>query len=274
VSLRSTILASACAVALGVLSGPAFADGMSDFSGVLGVDYSNININHGIGDANAWGGDGSAMFGFGGSAVAGEVDGSYHSLDIGHGLGDANAFDIDGSVFWRGGSGRIGAVLGYSSVDHGGNHTTNYGGFGEWFAASSVTLGVKAGGISGGGGGYYVSGAATFYAMPDLALAITDDYSGASHGSNENDWGASAEWLVSERTPVSVFGVYERANLGSDFFGSGGGGGGFGGHISANVWFVGLRLYTDPEGPAPLVERQRSGAARWGTSSSLFGFEQ
>lgn len=78
------------------------------------------------------------------------------------------------------------------------------------------------------------------------------------HIGNENDWSIQGEWLVSEQTPVSIFAGYEN----SDFSGTG--------HV--NTWFIGVKLYTNPNGPAPLVDRQRNGAATWGTQFAPLGF--
>jgi hypothetical protein len=265
VSLRSTILASACAVALGVLSGPAFADmsGMSGFSGVLTGDYANYSESGGGGSLNSWGGSGAGMFGFG-SEFAGQVNAGYHNIS-GDGL-SADDWNVGGSVFWNGMQGRIGAVVGYSSASGGGNsgNVTNYGGFGEWYAGSMFTLGVKGGALSGSGlgGSDYLGAAATFYAMPDLSFTGGYDYDSFGHGDGTaNTWSIQAEWLVSERTPVSIYGGYANTKIS--------------GFPTISTWSAGLKIYTDPVGPAPLVERQRTGVEQWGTStgpiSSLVG---
>jgi hypothetical protein len=264
VSLRSTILATACAAALATIAGPAFADGMTDFSGILSGDYSNISASHGGGSINSWGGSGSGMFGLG-SNFAAQIDAGYHNYNFSG--GSLNDWNVDGSAFWRGTMGRIGAVVGYNSVSGGGAHgnVTNYGGFGEWFASSMFTVGLKGGAFTGGGssGSDYLGAAATFYAMPDLSFTGGYDYDSLGHGGgNANTWSITAEWLVSERTPISIYAGYDNTSL------SGGG-------SSINTWTIGIRLYTDPEGPAPLVERQRSGAETWGpntgTAGSLLG---
>jgi hypothetical protein len=246
-------------MALGALAGPAFADG-TDFSGVLSGGYANLSGNGG-GSINSWGGSGSGMFGFG-SNFAGQIDAGYHNYSASGG-GTVDDWNIDGSVFWRGTQGRVGAVVGYNSVSGSGTsgHVTNYGAFGEWFAGSMFTLGVKGGGFSGGGSGGsdYLGAAATVYAMPDLAFTGGYDYDSFGHGGgNANTWSIQGEWLVSERTPISVYAGYDSTSI------SGGGG-------SINTWIVGLKIYTDPEGPAPLVERQRSGAEQWGTSLGAAG---
>jgi hypothetical protein len=258
VSLRSTILGSACALALGVLSVPALADGMMNFDGVLSGDYANFSADHG-GSLNSWGGSGSAAFGFGSSNFAGEVDGGYHNLN-GSGVND-DVWNIDGSVFWRANEGRIGAVVGYDSLSGGGSsgHVTNYGGFGEYYAGSSVTLGLKAGGFSASGfNGDYAGAAVTFYAMPNLAFTGGYDYTNFSHSTSENDWSIRGEWLISQTTPVSIYAGYDNSKIS-------------GVSSTISVWSVGIKLYCDPV-PATLVERQRSGTAQWGTSFSPVAF--
>jgi len=255
VSTRSTILASACAAALCVFSAPAFAD----FSGVLAGDYSNYSAGSGGGSLNSWGASGDGMFGLG-QNFAGQIDAGYHNLS-GSGISIDN-WDVDGSVFWRGTMGRIGAVVGYDSLSGGGGsgHVTNYGGFGEWFAGSMFTLGAKGGAFTGSGssGSDYLAAAATFYAMPDLAFRGGYDYdSFGSGGGSANTWSIQGEWLVSERTPVSIYAGYANSHIS--------------GAPSINTWSVGLKIYTDPEGPAPLVERQRMGAEQWGTTTGPVG---
>jgi hypothetical protein len=255
VSLRSTILATACAMALGALAGPALAD---DFSGVLSGDYANYSGDGA--NLNSWGADGDGMFGLG-SNFAAQIDAGYHNLN-GSGL-NADVWNIGGTIFWRGTNGRIGAVVGYDSVSGGGvsGNVTNYGAFGEWYASSMFTVGVKGGAFtgSGSGGSDYFGAGLAFYATPDLVFTGGYDYDGfGSGGGSANTWSIGGEWLVSETTPVSVFAGYDNTSF------SGGGG-------SINTWVAGLKIYTDPEGPAPLVVRQRDGAEQWGTSTGAVG---
>jgi hypothetical protein len=262
VKLRATILASAGALALAAFTvGAAQAAAPADFAGVLSADYGHLDANNGGGSGNSWGINGSGEFGLGGSGFAGEIDGGYRNLS-GGGL-HANDWSIDGSVFWHMTHGRLGAVVGYNSVDVSGGgtgHLTNYGGFGEWFAGSNVNLGLKAGGFTGSNhtDGDYLGAAATFYAMPDLAITGAYDYTHVQHFGNENDWTIKGEWLVSEKTPVSLFAGYTNSHItGGD---------------SANIWFIGVKLYTNGDGSSTLVDRQRNGAATWGTSFTATRF--
>ena len=234
---------------------------MSDFDGLLGVDYSHLNANHGGGNANEYGGDASGMFGLG-SAFAVQADGGYHYVDVNHG-GDTNDWNIDGTAFWRGEMGRIGAVVGYDSANasHGSDdHATNYGAFGEWYATPWLTVGVKGGGFSGSRDvdGDYIGAAGTGYIIPDVSLTAGYDYTHVNHEGNENDWSAKGEWLISEQTPLAVYGAYTNSKL------SGGG-------STVNVFTVGLTYFFESTGPAPLVERQRTGAEEWGNTFSPVG---
>jgi hypothetical protein len=257
VSLRSKILASACVLAASAFAVPALA---ADFDGVLSGDYSNYSINGGGGSINSWGGSGSGMFGFSPS-FAGQIDAGYHNLSSG---GDSlNDWNVGGSVFWRGMQGRVGAVLGYHSVSGSGvsGDVTNYGGFGEWYGGSMFTLGVKGGAFTGdgSGGSDYLGAAATFYAMPDLSFTAGYDYDSLGHGGgNLDSWSLEGEWLFSETTPVSIYAGYDNTKF------SGGG-------PTINTWSVGIRLYTDAPGTNTLVDRQRSGAEQWGTSTGAVG---
>ncbi len=254
-SLRNKILGTACALALGAFAAPAYAD-MTNFDGALGVDYSHLDANQGGGSANAWGGSGSGVFGLG-SNFAAEVDGGYHNTSFSGGGGSVNDWNVDGSIFWRGSMGRVGAVVGYNSLDGNGNNlnATNYGGFGEWYAGSAFTVGLKGGGFNASGhtNGEYVGLALTGYATPDIAITGGYDYTHLSHVASENDWSLKGEWLISERTPFALYGAYTNSK-----FSSGG--------PTINTWTIGLTYYCDPDGRATLVDRMRGGTAQWGTS--------
>jgi hypothetical protein len=254
---RSVLLGCASALALGAMAlTPAFAEGMTDFSGVLSGDYANFSANHGGGSADLWGASGSGVLGLGWSGIAGEIDGGYHSLNFGHGLGNVDDWNVDGTVMWRGVQGRLGPVVGYHSLNSDiSGHITYFGGFGEWYAGHMFTLGVKGGGFSATGNtnGMYLGASGSFYVMPDLALTAGYDYNHLNHLANLNTWSAQGEWLVSERLPISVYAGFEQTDVSN-------------GGPTYNTWFAGVRFYTNPTGPAPLVERQREGAATWGTS--------
>ncbi|HTQ14953.1 MAG TPA: hypothetical protein VMH86_13845 [Rhizomicrobium sp.] len=248
-SLRSKILASACVLAVGAFAVPA---GATNFDGVFSGDYSHLDANGG-GSANSWGASGSGAFGLGGD-WAGEIDGGYHNLN-GSGT-NVDLWDVDGSVMWRTMQGRAGLVVGYDDASGGGVsiNATNYGAFGEWYASPHFTVGAKGGWFNANHGvdGDYVGAAVTGYIMPNLSLSGGYDYTHLNHFGNENDWSVTGEWMFSQTMPVSVYAGYTNTKI------SGGG-------PTIDTWTVGIKLYTDPM-PGSMEDRQRSGAATWGTS--------
>lgn len=246
-SLRTNLFGAACALALVSISAPAFA---TDFSGILDGGYSNYDFNHGVGSTNDYHINGGGMFGLAPNWAAQLNAGYNHSDDSGS---HANAWNVDGTAFYRASGGRIGATVGYTSVNGGGADTnaTHYGLFGDWYAGRAITVGVKGGAFNGDHSlkGDYAGAQITGYVMPDLALSGSYDYTHVNHLTNENDFTAQAEWLVSHQVPVSIYGGYTRSE--------------FSHSLSANVWFVGLRFYCDPVDGA-LVDRQRNGAEIYG----------
>lgn len=251
-SLRTNLFGAACALALVSLAAPASA---MDFHGILDGGYSNYDFNHGGGSTDDWHINGGAMFGLAPNWAA-QVDAGYNDAS---GASDSNAWNINGAAFWRANAGRIGATVGYTSIDTnvtgiGTVHATHYGAFGDWYAGRSITVGVKGGAFNGSGStdGDYLGAQLTGYVMPDLSLTGSYDYTHIKHATNENDFTIQAEYLFSHRVPVSLYGGYTH----SSFSNTGG--------VDANVWFVGLRFYCDPvEGS--LVDHQRGGAEIYGT---------
>jgi hypothetical protein len=247
-SLRINLFGAACALALVSLSAPASA---TDFSGILDGGYSNFDFNHGGGSANDYHINGGGMFGLAPNWAAQINAGYNHSTASGS---DANAWNIDGTAFYRANAGRIGATVGYTSIDVTGPNAnaTHYGAFGDWYASRSITVGVKGGFFDGNHGvkGDYAGAQNLGYVTPDHALTGSYDYTHLNHVTNENDFTAQAEWLFSHQVPVSLYGGYTRSE--------------FSHSVSANVWFVGLRFYCDPvEGG--LIDRQRNGAEIYGS---------
>ena len=245
-------------IVLALYAAPAMAQSMGGFDGMLSGNFGNTSLSNGGGHANDWGFDGAGAFNLGWSNVSVQADAGWHDFTDHGSYDDWNA---GGAVYWTGHWARLGADAGYQS--EGGNlsgHATNYGAFGELYAGSMFTLGVKGGGFSGDAGlsGENIGVQAVAYAWRDFAVTGTYDYFHISHAGNENDWGAQLEWLVSERVPVSVWGGYEHSDVANV------------GH--ANTFLAGLKLYTDGFGPAALVDRQRGGVEQWGTKFSPAGF--
>jgi hypothetical protein len=251
-SLRTNLFGAACALALVSLSAPASA---TDFHGILDGGYSNFDFNHGAGSAHDWHVNGGAMFGLAPSWAA-QVDAGYNNEDS-SGSSSTDAWNVNGAAFWRANAGRLGATVGYTSIDGGigsNVHATHYGVFGDWYATRAITFAVKGGAFNASHNedGEYAGAALTGYIMPDLSLTGSYDYTHLKHFTTENDLSIQAEWLVSHSVPVSIYGGYTH----SSFSGSGG--------LKANVWFAGLRFYCDPV-DGTLVERQRGGAEIYGT---------
>jgi len=242
-TIRNLILSGACAL---VLSTVASGAALAGFSGTFSGEYANLHASGG-GSADSWGGDAQGMFGVA-PAWSFEVDGGYHNLSASGASEDI--WNVSGDAIWTGMKGRLAAQVGYSDTSGIGSlNATNYGLVGEWWAGPNFTLSGKGGGFSGSAGlnGYYVGGALTGYIHNDFALSGGIDYTSLNHGGSETDYTAEGEWLVSESTPISVFGGYTYSDIS-----------GFGGHL--DTWFAGLRFYTDGPAPMSLSDRQHQGA--------------
>ncbi|MBS0473254.1 MAG: hypothetical protein JSR60_19445 [Proteobacteria bacterium] len=217
-----------------LLAGTApFAAQAAGIQANLSTSYTNIT-NSGGGDL--WNIDGALGSSLGGSWGA-EVTGGYHNSS------GTSSGNFGGAISWSGSDYRLAASGNYLNL--GGFSIANYGVGGEWFASSQWTLGIRGGGVDGTGSssGGYVGGEVKFYATPNIVLNGGVDYidiSGASITSED----ISAEWLVSQTTPISIFGGYQHTDAGG---------------ANLDAFFVGLRIYTnDPAGSA-LVDRQRGG---------------
>jgi hypothetical protein len=265
----------------GLIASPAFAD-VSNFTSVWGAGYSNTS-GDGLSHANDWSFVGSVAVDtdwLHNMSVQG--DASYQSLTLRYsGDGDDGGehtgdWSLAISPFWRMDWGRFGVNLGaqkytyngYYVYDNGATSSENAGLFAEWYLGPNLTLAGKGGWWEGDERDYYgdtyhdnggyVGGQAIWYAMPDLAVTGTIDYVGYKGGYNETNYGATAEWLVSETTPISIYGGW----MGTSFSHGGG---------SVNTWLVGVKVYTDQNGSSTLVDRQRSGSSTWDTKFNPTG---
>ncbi len=257
---HSKRLGTACFFAISLGLTPAMAEAPMGFAGTLGGDYTRTTCD-GCGNNNAWGGQGSAAFGFSPQFGA-EVDGSYHRLSSTG--SDVDLWSIGGSGFFDFGQGRVGGTVNYDSFSGSGfsGHVTTYGGFGEFYAADLFTIAAKGGGLSasagafGGGAsatGGYVSGAVLFYPIPDVNLTGAIDYVDIS-GGHITSYGVSGEWMVSEMVPVTIVGGYTHHDISGGF--------------SADTWRIGLKIYTDGNG-VTLVDKHRNGTLGWVGDASL-----
>jgi hypothetical protein len=243
--LRKVILTTVSVLAL--TSVPALADDL-DLSGVLSGNY--VHVGSDLPDANGWGINGAAAMGIADTDFAIELDAGNNHATVSS--VDANDWNVGGSLFWKIPEGRVGVNLNYTEVKLSAlgtsatAHTTNYGGFGEYFASDMFTVSGKVGAFSGDLNGLYVSGGVTGYVFPDFAVSASVGFTNFNHAFQETDLGLSGEYLISEEIPVSAFAGYTYSDL------SNGGG-------NANTVFLGLRLYTNTTGAATLVDRQRKG---------------
>jgi len=262
----SRSLLAGCAIAAAFVASSAQAAAPNGFAGTFSADYANTDYSGGGGNADTWGLNGAGAFDLGMNDLGGEINGSYHRVSVDS--FDANIWNIGGSVFWAPGYGRFGPTISYTTVNFNDisgvdAHATTYGLFGEFFVNDMFTIGVKGGGtdgkwnISGFGSGSetggYVGGELTGYAMPNLAIKGNVEYVEVG-GVHVTNYGLNAEYLVSEETPISVFGGYTRTDLSN--------GAGHG-----DTWMVGLKFYV---GPGNLVTRHRTGTlGSLGTVSGL-----
>ena len=202
----------------------------------VSANLSGSYANFTSGGGDLWNVDGAIADTFGSNWGA-EVNGGYHN-ESGHGAGN-----FGGALFWQCPNFRAAASGNYLSI--GSAHISNYGVGGEWFASPQWTLAVRGGGVSANGGasGGYVGGDAKFYFMPNIAVDGGVDYFsiGGAHITTEN---VRAEWLVSQTTPVSIFGGYTHIDV------SGG---------TQDAFVIGLKLYLNDPAGGTLVDRQRGG---------------
>jgi hypothetical protein len=230
--MKRLLLLSTCVLALGAT--PALAQ---DWAVTLDGSYVNANANGFSADGYAF--DGAAAIPLGWSNLSVEADLGDRGLSSGHN------FDGGGSLVWSGSDFRVAGTVIYNQLTSGGSiNETQYGGGGEWYASPWLTAHVQGGGVSGFFNAGYVGGGLKAYVMPDLSIDGTINYVSLSGGPSETDYNVHAEWLVSESIPLAVHGGYTRADLaGTDI----------------NLWSVGLKLYLNGNGNAPLVEQNRTG---------------
>jgi len=239
------------ALALSLMHSPAaHADLPVSFSGLLTGSYGNAKVSGTSADIFGGGAAGAATFGEHWNIGA---NADYQRVST-SGL-HANDWLFGAAFFWKDSKGRIGPVGGYETVDTGkvSGHVSYEGAGGEWWMADDLTLGLKGGGFNASGAvsGYYVGTGFTAYWQRDVDFTGSVDYAHGNSVGSETDYTMQGEWLVSERAPVSLFGGYTYADVS-----------GLGtGHV--NVWFLGVRLYTNGDGSRTLVDRQRNGPMGW-----------
>jgi len=258
--MKKYLLLSVGALALGLaLSGSANAA----VSGTLSGSYASGTDSD---SADLWNINGSITDTFG-SNWGGELTGGYHNLsdDFGDNL---DIWNIGGSLFWANMNGRLAATVNYYNTSVAGfdGHIVTYGVGGEWYAAPNFTVAVKGGGDSVDGdlfgssdSGGYAGGMLQWYAIPNLSLSGSIDYA-EQFGGHVTSETAKVEWLFSNDMPVSIYGGYEHADVGSGGFGAGG-----------DAFFVGLKVYMNDVGGGTLVDRQRGGSLGYIAEAPVLG---
>ena len=216
-------------------------------------DLSGSYANFSDGGGDVYNADAAATTTFGGD-WGGEITGGYHHVTLGGGRDLGNA---GGSVFWQSPNLRVAVTGNFADLNV--FHLATYGAGAEWYAAPDWTLAARAGGASGqfNVDGGYVGGDVKHYFTPDVAVNVGVDYinlSGFAHVVSED---IRAEWLVSETTPIAVFGGYGHVESSG---------------TSQDVFFVGVKLYVN-DGAANLADRQRSGALGYISGIPYFGAE-
>jgi hypothetical protein len=268
---KSNLLLSAGVLALAALPlSQANAAAPMGFVGTVGAAYGSTSVDDVDGDADTWILGGSGAFGFGPQFGA-QVDVSYNSVSVDD--EDADGFGLGGSVFWAPAMGRAGVSLQWGSASEGpvDVDTLVYGIFGEYYAGDFFTLAGKAGLFnvevdvegfdSDSEDGYYLGGAVTGYAMPNLA--IQGDILFASADDLDLDgttFGIGAEFLVSEMVPIAIFGGYSWSNVEV---------GGF--DVDSDTWMIGARFYFGAAGPT-LVDKHRNGTLGWAGATNVNSF--
>ncbi len=224
-------------------------------SGTFGFDYAHFSPSSGS-DGNQYGLSGSGLFALGDNFGL-NLDAGYHNVSSsGPNLSNWTA---SGALVWQGADWRLGPNFGFQSNSKGSfsSNTYNYGAYADYFVSPAITLSGKGGGFSSnpGSGGYYLGGALKGYVNPDFAIDGAIDYTRFTSfgGSSETDFTIRSEWLVSESTPVSVFGGYTYSGFSP-------------GSFNVSTVFVGIKLYTNGNGATTLVDRQRTGTLGWSSA--------
>jgi hypothetical protein len=259
--MKKSLLLSTAVLALGL----AFtATANADVSGTLSSSYASDTDS---GSANLWNINGS-LTGLVDGNWGLEATGGYHSLSGGGGS-NLDIWNVGGSAYWAGTQGRLAVTVNHYSTGTSGVdlNDTSYGVGGEWYGGPQFTIALKGGGntISSGGAnasGSYTGGMLKWYAMPNLALSGSVDYTEFS-GLHVTSEAAQLEWMFSNSVPLSIYGGYEHEEFGTS--------GIFGSAASGNTFNVGLKFYFNNPASGSLVDRQRSGSLGYIADTSILG---
>jgi len=263
------LIAAGVSVLLG--TGHASADDALQFSGTLGGGdiYYDAPDKH-IGDWNA---NGSVLVSIGNPGFNLQADFDNDNLSASAHGGDFWSYGAD--AYWRDYAGAIGlnadAHAISNSIENGkGADFTNYGGFGQWYAAPEATLELKGGWMSGHYDGPYAGGGIVGYPLDSLALDLTADYAKAdSQNTQLKDVGIFVEWLPLPEIPVSVGFGYTRTEIDGAVvppFGD----------RDLDVWSVAIKAYFGGGGAGnTLRDYQRNGAVSYDSAPTAlvqFGY--
>jgi hypothetical protein len=168
--------------------------------------------------------------------------------------GQSNIFTIGSDLYWRDRKGTIGLSLAYNDSDAPATpiFTTRkdfetWGVFGEYYPFSGLTLGWKAGGVTGTVGGGYGGAEIIWYENEDLAVHLTGNMAAFRTG---NDWwsmGGTLDYLPFSAFPMSFYVGYDYTRI------SGGN--------RLNTIFWGLRYHFGDT--RSLTTMDRSGPQQW-----------
>ena len=250
IQMKRLLLASACLLAFVKMSSTQAAAAALTIDGA----YDNSVLGEGGGNVNGFDVNGAANVPLYWGNLSAE-------LDVGdEGVGALHTFDGGGGVVWTDPDFRLAGTVVYNRGSAGGLHLeeTTIGGGGEWYPRDWLTLGVQGGAIAGTFAGGFVGGTVKAYVTPDLSIAGFSTFSDwkvtfLQKFVEETDYGVKAEFLPSERIPLTIRAEYTRQQIG-----------GFGGILGPaahdNLLTLGVRLYLDDSwAPMPLVEHNRTG---------------
>lgn len=258
---RTTMMGTACVLAAAALTaGPAAADTLTGFAGVLNTNFTSTDSSiSGTDTLKSWLLGGSVAMPL--SDLAGlnvQVDASYtHNWENHFSEED---WHFGGSVFWANMDTRFGANIGYEN-DNSIGHLTNGGAFGEYYFGPLTAMlkggWLDSGGTGFGGRGNYLGGAVEGYIMPDLSITGSVDWQDIVTGRGNPQFGrgdlrstsfeAIVEFLFFEEAGVSGYVGYrytsDKLAPIADFH--------------TNAWLVGIRWYVG--GGGSLMDHQRNG---------------
>jgi hypothetical protein len=254
-------VAAALALA-GLLAVPAYANQPQQAGFFVSADYGHASAT-GV-SGNTWG------LGMGGevplfhSGFHFQLDGAYSNVS-GDNSPAIKTWNVDAAPYYAWSFGRAGISVHYIGQQGGEGYIDDtlydFGAYGEWWAGSHFTLGVKSGTITNGtGSGSFVGGRLAAYLFPDLALSGIVEYEKTGSENSETDTTLEGEYLISESLPISVFGGYTLASPSGI------------GSTDVNLFFVGVKIYANGHNESTLVERQRSGTLGWLASFGTINF--